>query len=227
MKKLLQLTVLFCFFQVMVFSQDLEVLPNTVNTISITAPFEWDYPVHSTIHNSSGGPLNLRWKKIIISKTTDWVIQVCDKNLCYSASVDSAEFDLVAGDTGRMEIHFFPHDVSGAASVQIIVYEIGNPSNSVSAQYNCSSPTGINDKGLSQNFYFGPNPAKNILTVQLPSNYRETIEIFNVLGLKVKAQKGDGGNSLKFDLSNIPSGIYLLRYKNENGVSITQNFVKE
>ena len=66
-----------------------------------------------------------------------------------------------------------------------------------------------------------PNPAMDVL------NYRsegiKNIEVYNSLGQKLKEEKADGS----VNTSSFPKGSYILKLLGENGVVVSNKFVKE
>lgn len=66
-----------------------------------------------------------------------------------------------------------------------------------------------------------PNPAMDVL------NYRsegiKNIEVYNSLGQKLKEEKADGS----VNISSFPKGSYILKLLGENGVVVSNKFVKE
>jgi len=76
-----------------------------------------------------------------------------------------------------------------------------------------------------------PNPASNRITVQLNAEQmvNSKVSIYNVLGetiLERTANLNNGNNSLSFDVSEFPAGVYLLTSANGQQ-TVTKKFVKE
>jgi hypothetical protein len=68
-----------------------------------------------------------------------------------------------------------------------------------------------------------PNPASNILTIKTLQN--PTIEILNVEGQLIKTFTVKE-NKTNIDVSAFPNGVYFLKAKTENGMTM-RKFVKE
>ncbi|MFD2916127.1 T9SS type A sorting domain-containing protein [Psychroserpens luteus] len=67
-----------------------------------------------------------------------------------------------------------------------------------------------------------PNPAKNTLNLEMPTSIGDfETEVFSVLGQSVARNS----NSSQLDISNLNTGIYLLKITTENG-TITKRFTK-
>lgn len=217
----------FCLQYYIVYAQTLTITPTSPINVNGTTN-DWYVVANSYVHNLSGNNLNLVWKRIVISTPTQWQTGVCDNIGCHVNSTDSAQFSLAAGDSGILTIHFYPYNTTGNGTVRLTVYEQGNMSNVTSVDYNADVTlfTGINEKYVQEKIILSPNPINNSLFVQYPGNYQGEFEIFNILGIKVQSTKADG-KSIRFNLPELPSGIYFLRFKNEKGIVVTKNFVKE
>jgi hypothetical protein len=68
-----------------------------------------------------------------------------------------------------------------------------------------------------------PNPVTNIVTIKAPSNAQ--VEIYNVEGQQVQSFIA-ACSKTKIDVSAFPSGVYLIKAINENGIAVIK-FVKE
>lgn len=85
------------------------------------------------------------------------------------------------------------------------------------ANYTSNSTLGINENQLSQDISVYPNPSKGVFTINLDFDRPVTYEILDVLGKQIyktnKLIKGDN----TVDLSSFNKGIYLVKFKFENG----------
>ena len=89
--------------------------------------------------------------------------------------------------------------------------------------------TGISENGLSDfNFFVYPNPAKDVLTVSLPSaSLPYNFTVTNILGSVVYNENATVSNdSHKLNLSELGKGVYFLTVSN-NGSKTTKKFVVE
>lgn len=88
--------------------------------------------------------------------------------------------------------------------------------------------TGIKEVSEVTEFIIYPNPAKNQLTVEIPSskfqNPASKIEVLDIFGQVVFVTEIDKRQSI--DTSNLPSGIYLIRLNSSNKTYI-KKFIKE
>lgn len=73
-----------------------------------------------------------------------------------------------------------------------------------------------------------PNPTEGTVRIQLESQYFEDVQIsiFNKFGEECKVPPSRIGNSeLEFDLSNLPHGIYFVRFKDDTGIVQTKQLI--
>lgn len=62
-----------------------------------------------------------------------------------------------------------------------------------------------------------PNPVKSILTLKIPADKFERIQVYNVSGVKVLDIKP---TSNQLDFSNYPAGIYLIKVKDHQELEV-------
>ncbi|MFN4082220.1 MAG: T9SS type A sorting domain-containing protein [Bacteroidia bacterium] len=86
--------------------------------------------------------------------------------------------------------------------------------------------TGIKHFAVKQQIKTYPNPAKNILNVDL-SSYSNSIEakVFDILGNIVSVEPING-SGLKYNISNLKSGIYFIELKDGRNIYVSR-FIKE
>jgi hypothetical protein len=68
-----------------------------------------------------------------------------------------------------------------------------------------------------------PNPIVDILTIETP--YKATIEILNIEGQIIKTIN-TAEKKTSIDVSNLSSGVYIIKAKTEKGVAV-KKFIKE
>ena len=144
-----------------------------------------------------------------------WVLDGITPNFVY----DSTSFSAFYTDTGTYRIIFYSTSaVSGCqfADSQFLSVQL------------C---TGINDDHSFGGFTVSPNPAGDQLTIHssfIHSAKVVTVSIMNMLGQEKQSHTlsfGEGRGEA-IDISNLPSGIYFLQMKTENG-NFLRRFVKE
>lgn len=77
-------------------------------------------------------------------------------------------------------------------------------------------------------FAIYPNPASTHLNITSAFGKGNTeIEIFNSLGSLLKYKNFKGEDNLSLDVSNLSSGLYFLKIKNEKDTKVVKRFIKE
>lgn len=87
--------------------------------------------------------------------------------------------------------------------------------------YEFDAPLGIEDNVLLDDFKLYPNPVRNILNIQLEETI-EKIEVYSILARKVLESTNSSVN-----VSNLASGMYLLKVYTQKGKVGVKRFVKE
>lgn len=91
-----------------------------------------------------------------------------------------------------------------------------------------SSATAIETDPDSQNMKVFPNPADDVINVQLLDNSRiASVQISNIAGNILLRKQQVKENTVAIDLEGIIEGVYILTITTENGDVITQKFQKQ
>ncbi len=85
---------------------------------------------------------------------------------------------------------------------------------------------GNNDNQLTKNITIYPNPTSNFITISTKENTISAIEIYNILGKEILKANTTNSNQLKIDLSDLSSGIYLIKIIDSSGKSTLKKVVK-
>jgi hypothetical protein len=83
-----------------------------------------------------------------------------------------------------------------------------------------ATPTGVNDVFGNNNLSIYPNPTKGVISIELPDSKNYIISVYDMVGKLVKTiDKPYGQNSrLNIDLSDEPTGIYIIKADSGNEV---------
>ncbi|MBI5916203.1 MAG: T9SS type A sorting domain-containing protein [Bacteroidetes bacterium] len=206
---------------------DFEVTPNPYeNSIEFDLSNTYDYTVcRVRVKNTSGQVASLRWEIQVDEAPDGWRFSVCDQNTCYfttnTTNVDAydktpnAPVFVLPGDTSRLELNIFPIGQAGTASVKVHLYDMGNPKALLnSACYNVTieglSPVTEVDKSRLRIY---PNPVADYLTIT-KNTFVKQLWVSNILGKRVRTFDTSFGN--KYDVSDLPDGIYLVSMVDAN-----------
>lgn len=175
-----------------------------------------DLKAENIISNSSGTNKTLRWERTIISLTADCEVQVCDLNLCYSASVSTKTFALNAGVSGPISVHLRPlDDFSASTVVRLKFYDVDNPADSLISIYTISSEiTGTAEEAAAAQIKLFPNPTVESFTLD-HADMIAAVRIFTLDGRQVARLTATPGQV--YSLANQPGGTYIVVMENKQG----------
>jgi hypothetical protein len=71
-----------------------------------------------------------------------------------------------------------------------------------------------------------PNPSFDELTVEIPNYEAGQIDVFDIMGRKVKSIKVESINQFKMDVKDLNHGLYLLKFKTNTEKIYVSKFVK-
>ena len=125
------------------------------------------------------------------------------------------------GDSFRMGVN--PGGIVGInADVDYIrIFNQALTQGQVTQIYNNPTTLASNSFKTNLKFKLYPNPANSILNIDLASEIK-SVEIYSQLG-----QKMFSSTQKQLNISNLASGIYMLKVEDVNGAITTQKFVKE
>jgi hypothetical protein len=103
-------------------------------------------------------------------------------------------------------------------------YEVPAGPSTYSAYYN-DITVGIQETELSKAIMMFPNPATDVLNVQLKAGVTEFI-ITNTLGQQVEAYSGLTNGNYSFDVSGLQNGVYLMTFKGLDNQQFTHKLIK-
>jgi hypothetical protein len=171
-----------------------------------------------------------------------WAVTVTafDSNGCAASAVDTIEImalptvsvsisndTLTAQTTGATTYQWFDcngNAIAGATSDTYVgvagqgyTVEVSNAA--CSALSDCEFVTSVANISLNGNgFRAYPNPAKQVLTVEMPTE-ASTVTLLNLSGTIV-ATSTPQQQTVKFDIADYPRGMYLIKVESEQGQAI-------
>lgn len=197
----------------------ISITPNSVVLDEVDIE-EFDVVAHSIFRNESNRPGTFVWKRTVLEISEDWTTAVCDVNTCYNPVVNTAEFDLGAESEGILDVHVYPGGFEGAAIIELLVYDITNEANEAKGYYYFNRQATSTVERINNKLKIYPNPVSDQVFIEAESGIVDFVEIHNIQGQVVHAQKMFSGNNLY--VSHIPSGNYILRMfdKDNNPLSV-------
>jgi hypothetical protein len=213
----------FCAFILSFSSKAQNYTISPANTVYFTAEYNTLTINDIYMVNNANTKISLSWTLISNNLVAGWDYAICDLGTCYPGIPPSATMDSVeVGAMGFLGLNVNPYSIPGTGSVTVYVYETQYPSNGDTLTwYVTSSPSGVNEnsKALSMNVY--PNPASEVINVDLGGHADEAefISIYNILGEKV-LRRQLSGSTIQLELGALASGIYVLAAEDAHGRTI-------
>ena len=171
------------------------------------------------------------WEVIEVSMPSTWTAQICDPFTCLEGSGTlgfKSGYVLgtsVGNNTGIFKLDFFSNGNPGAGTMKVVVKSVKTGfSDTITAEGKVWNVAVKDATKQNKDFNFYPNPAKDELVVKYYSKENIQVEIFNILGSKVKTFNLIGGQTT-VNIEELENGIYFLRFK-DDGKTISKTFTK-
>jgi hypothetical protein len=178
---------------------------------------------------NTGNDSVFEWNILEVTMPSGWSFGMCDPYNCLDNVVEGRKsaFTLGKGKGGEFKGDFTPNSIAGTGFVRVQIYSKTNSSIVDTLAYSVSAwPVGVKENVRNNNADFGffPNPAKDRLVVKYSTREQIQINIYNILGAKVKTIN-HSGNETEINISDLQNGIYFIRFKDGNQ-TISKSFTK-
>ena len=80
---------------------------------------------------------------------------------------------------------------------------------------------GVDDNNFNRSFRIYPNPTSSILNIQMVNDFEEA-EVYNLQGQKLLTS-----NTKNIDVTNLSSGVYIVKVLSTTGSSASKRFIKQ
>jgi hypothetical protein len=175
------------------------------------------------INNSSSGDTMFYWKRVV-NDPCGFPSAICDLNLCYPESYDSAAFNMPIGLDTIFVVYFYPGNVSfSCCDLQLYLVSQTNPGNSDSAYFQaCTKASILTPKFETVKLF--PNPATNQIKLETHMHKAYTVEVYDLSG-KLVFSKDAVYDHQSLDLSALEPGAYYLKALGER--TFAGSFLKQ
>ncbi len=175
----------------------------------------------SVLRNTSNQTKRFVWQRNILNMTNGWQSLICDVNQCWTSfvSVSPDTIVLAPNGTSNLDVYIRPNGISGAATIEVKVTEVGNTSNTITGRYLFSPTTSLRDysKGSTGIRVF-PNPTVDYFMLSDNNDVIEKIVVYNIIGRQVKTYRAL--DNFKYTVNDLPEGIYIVRLLNKGGNTV-------
>jgi Secretion system C-terminal sorting domain len=227
MKKTLY--ILFAFSANLALGQSVTLNPKDISKGGVNAADpsgNYNIEVESRITNNSSDSMFI-WEIIELSQPSAWQLDFCDPFYCRTGATqgDKFEFKMRQGQSGWMKADYIFNNTSGSGVVKVAIYAKNNTSNADTLTVRPNSwVTSVNEVSKTNTFRFYPNPVKDQLHIKFAASNPVRMELFNILGVKVKSFTHEG-QLTSIPVGDLQNGVYFIRFE-ENGKWITKQFTK-
>lgn len=154
----------------------------------------------------------------ILNSTNGWQSYICDSNHYPNMSTDTIV--LAPRGTSNLDVCVRPNHISGAATIEVKVTEVGNSTNTVTVRYLFSPASVPRDysKTNTGGITVYPNPTTDYFMVSDNNDIVEKVVVYNIIGRQVKAYKAL--ENFKYTVNDLPEGIYIIRLLNGQGNTV-------
>lgn len=191
------------------FAQEFNTYPDNQTVTGPVSKFE--LVGHAFIKNVSGDTV-FTWKRINNDLPTNWTAAICDNQTCWGTDVDRNTIFIKEGDSSILDPHFYPAMTDGTGFNRLIVWR-GNDSlnaDTVEVTADTWGTTARLVKGGNKDVTVYPNPANNELNLRFEAVGTVSVEIYDVLGKKMKSYT-HSGNTSRTDISDLRPGLYIIK----------------
>lgn len=188
----------------------------TVNTLTAISDLDLDVPVQT----DSFYQLTATYDGALLALYLNGVLHTY-KNL--SGDIRTTTYPLLMGQMlpGQPEYNF-----KGVMDA-VRIYDYALTPQAIQTQYQLAI-TSTSAPAVSEvsRLVIFPNPATDLIQIQLPPGEKGTLQVFNVNGKKRLEKTGLSSELMRIDVGGYPSGGYVVVYYSEKGVIGTGCFVK-
>jgi len=193
--------------------------PASNNDFAFSEP---DVVANSTIFNESDDTLSVTWFRTVHLLPQGWETAVCDIVQCYFTFVDSQTFELGPGAEGNMDVHVYPDGSEGSAMIEVKMIDNANPTDTLDVFYLFNTALSAGVESFRQTIKVFPNPTVDRITIEAGHDVH-TAEVFGVDGRLLRNVALNGSST--FDVSELPSGPYVLRLRDREGAILSSSIV--
>ncbi len=188
---------------------------------------EFEIVAKVMVTNNGSSTSTFTWVRNESNLVEGWRSTVCDKTMCWFETVSTKSFELIPGETDILDFHLRPNNICGEGFGLITLTDDNDATNFVEFRYDlisntldgseCTFTSSVNDFKLDFVQVY-PNPAADFFTLTDVPTDLEIINVYNILGSKVKTYIAQQGNN--YDVADLNKGLYLVNLTNSKGENL-------
>ncbi|WP_317163951.1 T9SS type A sorting domain-containing protein [Acidiluteibacter ferrifornacis] len=86
---------------------------------------------------------------------------------------------------------------------------------------------GLHEDGFKSNFYISNNPTKNVFNLYNNNNITVATSLMSLNGKVMEVPQKSTASAIQFDLSELPTGVYILNIQDQEGSMAHFKIVKQ
>jgi hypothetical protein len=83
-----------------------------------------EFYTHIKVYNNTASNVLVRWVRTQQIMPGTWRTSVCNDYYCFGMYTDSAAFTLLPGDSDMVQMHFYPANTPGSATIPVRLYDV-------------------------------------------------------------------------------------------------------
>ncbi len=197
--------------------------PNAVEERFLVDLDDWTKTVElsATVTNTSNQTLLLKWKRNIVNQPLGWQTQICDDFAYYTPDISTnyspkyninAPVELAPGASISFSLHIQPLGTAGRGVYEIPFSTTKNPDKIIGSLMFTANVEDADKEFSKATLRLYPNPAIDYFEIT-PNAPVDEVILYNMIGKKVRTY--DATQTNRFDISDIPAGLYLVSLLNE------------
>ena len=214
------LVILFCFQILRGYAQSTITITPQVQPTASVVPDSFETKAKAIIKNTSNVTKKFTWTRNVLNISAGWVTVVCDNKSCWTPEIGAApeQIELAPNGTSNMDVYVRPNKKSGAATIEIKVFEVGNETNTVTGRYLFSTTTRAKETNASNpNIRIYPNPTIDYFQITEDEGIDKVV-IYNIIGRQMRTYKVTENG--KYNVNDLPEGLYIIRLLAANGSTV-------
>ncbi len=218
MNLILKISACLCFCAVLFFGEKISAQtfrPVEATILEQEVQFGLANEVYLHFENLLGDTLNLKWRRLEISKPNDWGTALCDYGTCYVGIPSSGKMNpLPPTENAYLKLLVQPNQTPGTAWIWFRVWRVEDENDFVDVYFSIKTPgTLATETPENQSFEMFPNPTSGDFFVKNRTGETQQIRLRDVFGRVVFSAEIFAGEEKTVPSAGFSAGQYFL----ENG----------
>lgn len=231
MKKIIILSLFVAILASNVLAQSFTINPRVISTGGFLSNSIIEVKTSFTNTSTDPNDTAFSWTVLNLNKPSGWGdLSICDPINCYGVinANDYYTFTLGNGKNGTIKLDFSTGSAPftpGSSNIKIMFKSLRNTNNKDTLTVDVKGwAAAVKEVAKIKELTFYPNPAKDNIVLKYSTKEPIQIDIYNVLGMRVKSIT-HSSNESNIDISDLQNGVYFLRFK-DDGRTISKSFTK-